>query len=292
MTAVTRRRRSPRTASGLLGPMAMRGVVLLAVLYFLVPVLWLGIASTKSSGDLYTTPGFQLADWRLWENLVALFTYGEGIYLRWIGNSVVYSVVGAVASTLISAACGYALAIYEFRGRRILMGALVASLLIPATVLAQPIYLLLVQLGLNNTMLGVLLPGLPSPFGVMLCYLAVRSSVPVEIVEAARIDGAGEVRIFFTMALSLMRTGLTTVMLFAFIGSWNSFLLPLLVLDDAALFPVTVGLVDWSQQSASVAQLGTLTIVGAFVSIVPIVVAFIALQRHWRAGLTAGAVKM
>jgi fumarate reductase subunit D len=110
-------------------------------------------------------------------------------------------------------------------------------------------------------------------------------------VDQVMARGAGEFWTFFTIAVPLMRTGLTTVLLFAFIGSWNSFLLPLLVLDDSSLYPVTVGLVDWSQQSASVAQLGTRTIVGSFVSILPIIALFLALQRYWRSGLAAGGVK-
>ena len=262
-----------------------------AVIYFVVPVLWLFIASTKTAGDLYTTPGFSFAEFALWDNLEALFGYRSGIFWRWMLNSGIYSVLGSLLVTLICAMCGYAIAIYRFRGRRVLMSALLASLLIPATVTAQPVYLLLVQLGLNNTMIGVLLPSLVYPFGVMLSYIATLSAVPTEIIEAARIDGAGEFRTFFTIAVPLLRTGLTTVLLFSFIASWNSFLLPLLVLDDSTLYPVTVGLVDWSRQSSSVAQLGTLTIVGSFVSVLPLIAVFVALQRYWRSGLAAGGVK-
>jgi len=263
-----------------------------SIIYFVVPVCWLFIAATKSSGDLYTTPGFSFADWNLWKNLGDLFSYQSGIFLRWLANSAVYSIVGSVATTLVSAACGYALAIYRFRGRNVIMAALVASLLIPATVLAQPIYLLLVQIGLNNTMWGVILPSMVYPFGVMLGYITAQSSIPIEIIEAARIDGAGEARIFFTIALRLIQTGLTTILLFAFISSWNSYLLPLLVLNDASLYPVTVGLIGWNEQSISVAQLGTLTIVGSLVCVLPVVIIFVSMQRYWRSGLTAGGVKM
>ncbi|WP_062214461.1 carbohydrate ABC transporter permease [Streptomyces sp. NBRC 109706] len=285
-------RRRAREGSSWWARTLSRVMVTAAVVYFVGPVAWLFIASTKSAGDLYSTPGFAFADWRLWENIEALFAYRSGIFSRWLLNSLVYSVFGALLTVLVCALCGYALALYEFRGRRLLMGALLASLLIPATVVAQPIFLLLVWLGLNNTMAGVVLPSLVYPFGVMLCYVTARASVPDEIVEAARLDGAGEFRIFFTIAVHLMRTGLTTVLLFAFTASWNSFLLPLLVLDDERLFPVTLGLVDWSQQSASVAQLGTLTIVGAFVSVFPVVLVFVLLQRYWRSGVSAGSLKM
>ena len=266
-------------------------IMIAAVLYFLVPVLWLFIASTKSSGDLYTTPGFAFARWNLFDNIASLSTYNGGIFWRWMLNSLIYSGLGSLLTTLVSAFCGYALAIYEFRGRRILMGALLASLLVPSTVLAEPTFVLLVRLGFNNNYLGVLLPTLVYPFGVMLGYITARGSVPVQIIEAARLDGAGEFRIFFTVAWRMMSTGLTTVLLFAFIASWNNFLLPLLVLNDQSLFPVTLGLTGWSQSANSIAHLGTLTIVGAFVSIVPLVVVFVALQRFWRSGLAAGGVR-
>lgn len=285
-------RLAPQTRPSWLARVVAWIVLLAAVLYCLTPIGWLFVASTKSAGDLYTTPGFAFADWNLWTNLQALLAYRDGIFLRWLGNSAVYSVLGSLLVTLLSALAGYAMAVYEFRGRRVLMGALVASLLVPATVTAQPTYLLLVRLGLNDTMLGVLLPGLVSPFAVMLCFVTAIASVPKEILEAARMDGAGELRTFLTIALPMMRTGLTTALLFAFIASWNSFLLPLLVLDDSTLYPVTLGLVDWSQQSSSIAQLGTLTIVGSFVSILPLVIAFVVLQRFWRSDLASGALKL
>lgn len=267
-------------------------VFIVAFFYFVVPALWLFVAATKNAGELYTTGGFEFAHFRLWENIRNLFTYRGGIFARWILNSVIYSGFGSVITALVSAMCGYALYVYEFRGKKIIMGALMASLLIPATVIAQPVYLLLIQLGLGNTMAGVLLPSFVYPFGVMLCYITAQSSVPKEIIEAARIDGAGEFRTFFRISMPMMMTGLATVFLFAFMQSWNSYMMPLMVLDDPNLYPVTVGLVDWRNQSSSVAALGTLTITGAFVSIIPLILIFLATQKYWKAGLAAGGVKM
>ncbi|RSX53599.1 sugar ABC transporter permease [Bifidobacterium goeldii] len=254
-------------------------VFIVAFFYFVVPALWLFVAATKNAGELYTTGGFEFAHFRLWENIRNLFTYRGGIFARWILNSVIYSGFGSVITALVSAMCGYALYVYEFRGKKIIMGALMASLLIPATVIAQPVYLLLIQLGLGNTMAGVLLPSFVYPFGVMLCYITAQSSVPKEIIEAARIDGAGEFRTFFRISMPMMMTGLATVFLFAFMQSWNSYMMPLMVLDDPNLYPVTVGLVDWRNQSSSVAALGTLTITGAFVSIIPLILIFLATQK-------------
>lgn len=266
-------------------------VMVIVAAYFLVPVLWLVIASTKSTGDLFSTPGFAFADWHLWDNLAALNSYEGGIFWRWGLNSIIYSVIGSAFTTLVCAATGYALAVYRFRGRATLIAIVLASLLVPGSVIAQPTYVLLVQLGLDNTYLGLLLPALCYPFGVLLCFIYAQGAVPIELVEAARLDGAGEFRIFGTIGLRLMSTGLVTVLLFAFLGSWNSYILPLLVLTDSSLMPLTVGLTGWSQASITIPGLQILTVVGSLVSIIPIAIVFLSLQRFWRAGLTAGSVR-
>lgn len=266
-------------------------VMILASAYFLIPVLWLVIAATKSTGDLFSTPGFLFAAPNLWNNLVNLGTYDDGIFWRWGLNSIIYSVLGSALTTLVCAAAGYALAVYRFRGQKALLAVILGSLLIPGTVIAQPTYVLLVSLGLNNTYWGILLPALVYPFGVLLCYVFAQSAVPLELVEAARIDGAGELRIFVSIGLRLMSASLVTVLLFAFLGSWNSYLLPLLVLTDSELMPLTVGLTGWSQSSITIPGLQILTVVGSLVSVIPIAIVFVALQRYWKTGLTAGSIR-
>lgn len=271
---------------------ALAWVFMLAVvLYFLVPVYWLVVASTKSTGDLFSTPGFWFAELNLWENLVALTEQANGVFWRWMLNSLFYSGLGSVLMTFISVISGYALAMYRFKGRTVILAAALGSMLVPQTVLAQPTYVLLVEMGLNNTMLGVLLPSLVYPFGVMLGFVYAQSSVPMELLEAARLDGAGEFRVFWSIALKLLSPGMVTILLFAFIGSWNSFMLPLLVLSDVRLQPVTVGLSGWSQASITIPGLQSLVIIGALVSIIPIVIVFVSLQRYWRSGLAMGGVR-
>ncbi len=260
-------------------------------LYFLVPVYWLVVASTKSTSDLFATPGFWFADFNLFQNLSDLTQYDNGIFWRWMGNSLIYSGIGSVLMTFICLISGYALAMYRFRGRGIVLAAVLGSMLIPQTVLAQPTYLLLVEIGLNNTIWGVLIPSLAYPFGVLLAYVYAQAAVPQELLEAARLDGASEWRAFFSIALKLLSPGGVTIMLFAFIGSWNNFMLPLLVISDARLMPVTVGLSGWSQASITIPGLQTLVVIGALVSIIPIIVVFVSLQRFWRAGLAAGGVR-
>ncbi|MGW8481789.1 carbohydrate ABC transporter permease [Microbacterium sp. NPDC055903] len=266
-------------------------VMILVAAYFLIPVIWLFIASTKSTGDLFSTNGFSFAEWNLWNNLAELSTYQDGIFWQWSLNSVIYSVLGSALTTLVCAITGYALAVYRFRGRGTLIAVIMGSLLVPGAVIAQPTYVLLVGLGLDNTYLGLLLPALVYPFGVLLCFIYAQSSVPIELVEAARLDGAGEFRIFATIGMRLMSTGMVTVLLFAFLGSWNSYILPLLVLTDSSLMPLTVGLTGWSQSSITIPGLQILTVVGSMVSIIPIAIVFLSLQRFWKAGLTAGSVR-
>ncbi len=270
----------------------LAGVFLVAVaLYFLVPVYWLVVASTKSTGDLFSTPGFLFADFQFVENLVRLSEQADGIFWRWMFNSLIYSGLGSVLMTFISVISGYALAMYRFRGRTVILAAALGSMLVPQTVLAQPTYVLLVEMGLNNTMLGVLLPSLVYPFGVMLGFVYAQTSVPMELLEAARLDGASEWRAFRSIALKLLSPGAVTILLFAFIGSWNNFMLPLLVLSDARLQPVTVGLSGWSQAAITIPGLQSLVIIGSLLSIVPIIVVFVSLQRYWRSGLAAGGVR-
>ncbi len=271
--------------------MAITAVMVLVAAYFLVPVVWLFIASTKSNADLFATPGFAFAKFHLFDNIADLSRYDDGIFWRWVVNSIIYSVFGSALTTLVCAITGYALAVYRFTGRRLVMGVILGSMLIPGTVIAQPTYVLLVKLGLNNTYAGLLLPALVYPFGVLLCYVYAQSSVPVALIEAARIDGAGELRIFLSIGLRLMTSGLITVLLFAFLGSWNSYLLPLLVLTDQELMPLTVGLTGWNQASITIPGLQTLTVIGSLLSVVPVAAVFVFLQRFWRAGLTAGGIR-
>ena len=259
--------------------------------YFLGPLWWLFVASSKSRGDLTTTPGLWFSDFRLFENVGDVFARDDGIFWRWLLNSVLYSGLGAALGTLLAAMAGYALAKYEFRGREAIFSAILAGVLVPATALALPLFLLLSKVGLTNTYWAVLLPSLVSPFGVYLSRIYAASSVPDELIEAGRIDGAGEFRIFFTISMRLMVPALVTIFLFQFVAIWNNFLLPLIMLVDQNLFPVTLGLFTWNSQLGREPALATAVIVGSLVSVVPLIAAFLLLQRYWRSGLAAGSVK-
>jgi multiple sugar transport system permease protein len=260
-------------------------VLLAALVYFVLPVYWLIVASTKTTSELYSSPGFAFTDVRLFDNLRAISEYDGGIFWRWMLNSAIYSGLGAALMTGVSVMTGYALAVYRFRFRSLVIGIVAASMLVPQTVIAQPIYLLVVEIGLNNTYWGVLLPSIVYPFGVLLAFVFAQQSIPREVIEAARLDGANEFRTFASIGVRLMVPGSMTILLFAFIGTWNSYLLPLLVLNDVKLMPVTVGLSGWNQASITIPELQSLTIVGALLSVVPIIIVFVTLQRYWKSGL-------
>jgi multiple sugar transport system permease protein len=260
--------------------------------YFLGPLWWLLVASTKDTGDLFGSFGWWFADdVSPWSQLRALFAEDDGLYGRWLLNSALYAVVGAVGATLLAAACGYAMAKYTFRGRELMFSIVLGGVLVPGTALAIPLYLLLSQVHLTNTYASVLLPSLVSPFGVYLSRIYAVAAVPDEILDAARVDGSGEVATFVRFGLRLMAPGLVTVFLFQFVAIWNNFLLPLIMLADERIYPVTLGLFTWNSQVTHYPEYLGLTVIGSAVSILPLAVAFLALQRFWRNDLAAGSVK-
>ncbi|MGW7520563.1 carbohydrate ABC transporter permease [Streptomyces sp. NPDC054796] len=262
-----------------------------AALYFLLPVYWLVVSATKSTGDLFGTFGFWFSDPRPFQRLGEMLSYDDGIFLRWTLNSLLYAGGGAVAATLLSAAAGYALAKFAFRGRETVFNIVLAGVLLPHTVLALPLYLLFSELGLVNTYWSVLVPSMVSPFGVYLCRIYATAAVPDSLLEAARIDGAGEGRIFRVLALRMMSPALVTVFLFQFVHIWNSFFLPLVMLSDSSLYPIQLGLTGWQGYADRQPELYQYTVGGAFLSVVPLMLLIGALQRYWRTGLTEGSVK-
>lgn len=260
-------------------------------LYFLVPIWWLLVAGSKDTGSILTTNPLWFADFQLFQNIGELFTYRDGVYLEWLRNSILYAGVGGAVATLLAGMCGYALAKYTFRGRETIFNVVLGGVLVPATALALPLFLIFSQVQLTNTFWAVFLPSIVSPFGVYLTRIFAASSVSDELLEAARLDGAGEVRTFFTVSIKLMAPALITVFLFQFVTIWNNFFLPLIMLRDESLFPVTYGLYAWNTQLNQLPELRSLVLIGALVSIIPLIVAFLSLQRFWRSGLAAGAVK-
>jgi multiple sugar transport system permease protein len=266
-------------------------VMLVFTLYFLIPIWWLFVAGSKSSSQFTSTNPLWFADFNLFANIGNLVAYRDGVFLKWMLNSALYAGAGALLATLFAAMAGYALAKYRFPGRELLFNIVLGGVLVPATALALPLFLIFSQVSLTNTFWAVFLPSLVSPFGVYLTRIFASASVPDELIEAARLDGAGEVRTFFTVSVKLMFPALVTVFLFQFVAIWNNFFLPLIMLRDETLFPVTLGLYAWNSQVNQIPELRGYVLIGALLSIIPLIILFLLLQRFWRNGLGAGSVK-
>ncbi|WP_396653429.1 carbohydrate ABC transporter permease [Microbacterium sp. WCS2018Hpa-23] len=259
--------------------------------YFLLPLWWLLVASSKDTGDILTTAPLWFADFHLLDNIAELFAYRDGVYLRWLMNSVLYAALGGAIATLLAAMAGYALAKYRFPGRDLMFDIVLGGVLVPATALALPLFLIFSQAQLTNTFWSVFLPSIVSPFGVYLARIFAASSVPDELLEASRLDGAGEIRTFFTVSIRLMTPALVTMFLFQFVAIWNNFFLPMIMLRSEDLFPVVFGLYNWNNQLNQLPELRGLVLIGALLSVIPLIVTFLLLQRFWRNGLGAGALK-
>ena len=269
-------------------------LMLLYLVYTLVPLVWLMLSATKTQNDLFSSPGLWGGDeFAFFSNVRETLTYNDGIYLRWLGNTLLYVVVGAGGATLLATAAGYGLAKYRFQGRQVVFAVIIGAVAVPGTALAVPTFLMFSNLGLTNTVWAIIVPSLISPFGLYLMWVYAADAVPQELLEAARIDGAGEIRIFFTVALRLLAPGVVTVLLFAVVSTWNNYFLPLIMLSEPKLYPLTVGLTQWSGQAtgANAQPVYNLVVTGSLLTIVPLVIIFIFLQRFWQSGLSAGSVK-
>lgn len=266
-------------------------IMVVFAFYFLIPIWWLFVSATKSKGDLTSTNPLWFSEFNFFENVGNVLTYRDGVFLRWIGNSLAYAGGGALLATLLAGMCGYALGKYSFKGRELIFNIILGGVLVPATALALPLFLMFSQINATNTFWAVFLPSIVSPFGVYLTRIFASSSVPDELMEAARLDGASEVRTFFSVSVKLMFPALVTVFLFQFVAIWNNFFLPLIMLRDEGNFPVTLGLYTWNSQINQIPELRMYVLVGALLSIIPLIVAFLFLQRFWRSGLGAGSVK-
>ncbi len=263
-----------------------------AVITFL-PFLWMFTSSFRTNAGFFDTYFLPVdADENIaWSQLTfthyhkLLFELGFG---RAILNSIFLSSVTSVIATLFAAMAGYALARFQFRGRGFALFVVLAMLIVPAPLLLAPTYQLMYDLGLIDTYHALILPAAAPAFGVFLFRQATLSSVPSQLLEAARIDGCGEFRIFFTMALPLLRPMIGAFLLITFLWSWNNFIGPQVMLQDVDRFPLAVAV---GNLKGLYYQDYGLQMAGTLISILPVMLLFLMLQRDFISGLTAGAVK-
>lgn len=277
------------------------GVVLIvSVLFFGIPLVWLLLATTKSAHALVSDNPFSIGTWSdfAW-NWDQLFGYQNGAVGTWIKNSMIYAGGALILTLIASIPAGYALALTEFKLRKpILVGTLIL-MLIPNTALVLPVFLELNVVHLIGSAWSVILPMSFFPFGVYLTYIYFSTSIPRELLEAARIDGASELQIFGRIGLPLASPVVALVGFFSFVGNWNNFFLPFVMLPRSGDYPIQVGLTSLlastpafnpSSAGAQSIQLPTLAL-ATVVSVLPVLIVFLFSQRFLVRGMTAGGVK-
>ncbi|MFJ2439546.1 MULTISPECIES: carbohydrate ABC transporter permease [unclassified Streptomyces] len=266
----------------------------LVLVYALVPLVWLVINSTKTQKGLLSSSGLWFdSDFAFFSNIADTLTYNDGVFVRWLLNTLLYVVVGAGGATFLAVLGGYALAKFRFPGKNGVFAVVIGAVAVPGTALAVPTFLMFSKMGLTDTPWAVIIPSLISPFGLYLMWVFAAEAIPTELLEAARIDGASEIRTFFTVSLPLLAPGIVTVLLFTMVATWNNYFLPLIMLKNPDWYPLTLGLNSWNEQAQTNGgeAIFNLVITGSLLTIVPLIVAFLLLQRYWQSGLAAGSVK-
>ncbi len=287
-------------AGGSAGRALVAAVLTVFVLFFVIPIVWLLLATTKSARELLVgspflpgTPADLAANWR------QLFEFQDGAVTAWVGNSALYAGGALVVTIIASIPAGYAMAMTDFRFRRSLLVLTLIIMLIPNTALVLPIFLELNVVGLIGSPLSVILPMSFFPFGVYLTYIYFSTSVPRDLLSAARIDGCSELEVFTKVALPLATPIVALVAFFSFVQSWNNFFLPFVMLPSSDGYPIQVGLTSLlastpafnpSSAGAQSVQLPTLAL-ATVVSVLPVLIVFVFAQRFLVAGMTAGGTK-
>ena len=263
----------------------VNGALLLLAALSLTPLLWMVSVSLMARGEAsHFPPPFLPASATL-DSYRELFA-GTGIG-RNFANSLLVSIAITALSLLLNTMAGYAFAKLRFVGRERLFQLLLAALVVPAQVAMLPLFLLMKQLGLLNSYWGVIVPGMASVFGIFLVRQYARG-IPDELIEAARIDGAGELRIFFQIVLPMLKPVLVTLAIFTFMGAWNDFMWPLIVLTDQEHYTLPVALAALSREHIMDVEL---MMAGAVVTVLPVLALFLLLQRYYIQGLLLGSVK-
>ncbi|KAB8162212.1 carbohydrate ABC transporter permease [Streptomyces mimosae] len=292
--ALRQRRRRPHSVNHPRRSTLLTVLTGLVLVYSLVPLVWLAINATKTQPGLFDSFGLWFdGDFALWSNITDTLTYDDGVFVRWLGNTLLYVVAGAGGATFLAVLGGYALAKFQFPGKRAVFAVVIGAVAVPGTALAVPTFLMFSEMGLTNTPWAVIIPSLISPFGLYLMWVFAADSIPGELLEAARIDGASELRTFFRVSLPLMAPGIVTVLLFTMVATCNNYFLPLIMIKDPDWYPLTLGLNAWNAQASTAGgeAIFNLVITGSLLTILPLIVAFLLLQRYWQSGLAAGSVK-
>ncbi|WP_277049783.1 carbohydrate ABC transporter permease [Ruania albidiflava] len=296
VVAPTARRRRTRLqqAAGAKPSWGLTLATAIVLIYSVLPLVWLIVNATKTQQDLRSSFGLWFAeDFALFDNITRALTYDDGVFIRWFLNTLLYVVAGAGGATLISTLGGYGLAKFSFAGKKLIFAVIIGAVAVPGTALAVPTFLLFSSVQLTNNPLAVIIPSLVAPFGLYLMWVYSTDAIPADLLDAARIDGAGELKTFRSIGLPLLGPGIVTVLLFTTVANWNNYFLPLIMIRNPDWYPLTVGINSWNTQASTAGgeAIFDLVITGSLLMIIPIIVIFLYLQRFWQSGLAAGGVK-
>ncbi len=269
-------------------------------IFCVVPLVWLLLAPTKDDEQLTVSPlGFGSLQHLVlaWQHLA---DYNGGVMFQWMANSVLYAIVPLVISVAISLLAAYALATMRFRGRKVILMATLLAMVLPATALVLPLFLELNAVHLINTAASVILPASFFPFGVYLAYVYFATSLPTELLEAARIDGCSEVGVFMRVALPLAKPVVALLAFFSFVANWNNYFLPYVMLTDDSKFnlPVGLGTLIASTPALNPNKGGSIlpihyaeAALAGLIVVVPVAILFLFFQRFLIRGILSGSTK-
>lgn len=282
-----------RTSSSIFFIGTKMGVMILFAVYFLFPLYWVFISITKSNTQLFSTFGLWFPpELSIGENLRDLFARGNGIFTKWFLNSIIYSTSSALLGGIVATLAGYGLSSYEFRGKETIFIIILGCTMVPFAALVLPLFLIVRSFGWINTYQSIIFPAAVSSVGVYFMRIYIQQAFPSELIDAARVDGASEFKIFWSIVFKIIIPGFITVFLVIFVAAWNNFFLPLVMLSKSKLFPTILGLAVWNSTSGFGGELlYTIILTGAVISVLPMIGLFLYLQKYWQSGLMAGSVK-
>lgn len=279
-------RTTPTTGSARVKRGLLYVFLVVVLLLSLLPLVWALSGSFKNIGEIFATPPNLIPKAPTGQNYTTLFS---AIALpKWLWTSIWVAVVSTAVSVVFSTMGGYAFAKFSFRGSQVLFDVMFSSMMIPLTVLVIPLFVEVAKMGLGNTYVALILPWLAPAFGIFMMRQFIVQAVPDSLLEAARIDGASELAIFFRVVVPVIRPALGALAVWLFLTSYNNFMWPLIVLADSAKYTLPLGLN--SLTSAYSANYGVI-LAGSVVAAIPTLALFIALRKQLISGLTVGAVK-
>ena len=261
-------------------------VMIVGVLVTIFPFVWVAMMGTHTRSEIYASPPpFYFGD-----NLISNYERLLEIMPFWLvlWNSLYVSILGTVGAVFFCSMCAYGFFAYRFRGRNVIFGIMIASMMVPPVLTLIPFFLTVRFLGILDTHFALWFPGVANAFGIFLIRQYMTSSITRDLLDAAKVDGASDFRIYWSVVLPLIKPALATLAIVMFIGLWNNFLTPLIVLSTPDKYVLTLAL--RSVQSLANSPWGAIML-GTFLSMVPLLVAFLFFSKQMMAGLTAGAVK-